>query len=345
MLGDDALHQEVATHTRWNDAGAFTTLYVSGGPPSPPSKTIQRILSEIQSRNGLSSVEEITVEVPPATTTLGEYHQLRNSGVTRLSLKVFSLVSEDYKIFGPSHTLDDAITALQRTQKAGFETFSIDLSFGGAEHPLSNWKKSLHRAVEFGIPHITLRELDGGEGEALSSQARARKLAFTITFLRSKGYEQYELTHFARPHHRSAHQQNYYTHGNYLGLGPGAESFWWPQRNETTMAQRWSNVESPEAYRERLNQELSPVAEQHCLLRRELAEEFVLLRLRTKEGLDVEELRQRYGVDLRNRRSSTLDRLRREKLIHNDPRWVRLTDRGRLLTDAVTRRLLSEIRE
>jgi oxygen-independent coproporphyrinogen-3 oxidase len=97
------------------------------------------------------------------------------------------------------------------------------------------------------------------------------------------------------------------------------------------------------AYVERFRDDISPVVHDETLETSALAREYVLLRLRTQAGLDLDALADRYNFQLRPREADTLRRLRRRGLIHEDPDRVVLTDRGRLLTDAITRRLLREL--
>jgi oxygen-independent coproporphyrinogen-3 oxidase len=190
------------------------------------------------------------------------------------------------------------------------------------------------------IPHLTIVEATAEEGPVVSDEALADRLQFAMRFLQSEGYDQYELTHFALPGHRSAHQEHYYAHGNYLGLGPAAESFWWIQREEGSAARRWKNVSDLDQYASLLDGRYPPVAFRRTLNRAELAHEYVLLRLRTSEGLDLNVLDRRYGVDLYSSRINLLNRLQEEGLILVDGHTLRLTNRGRLVADAVTKQLL-----
>jgi oxygen-independent coproporphyrinogen-3 oxidase len=190
------------------------------------------------------------------------------------------------------------------------------------------------------IPHITIVEATAEEGPVVSDEALADRLEFAMTFLQSEGYDQYELTHFALPGHRSAHQEHYYAHGNYLGLGPGAESFWWIHREDGFGARRWKNVSDLGQYASLLDDRYPPVAFRRTLNQPELAHEYVLLRLRTSEGLDLDVLNRQYDVDLYSSRITLLDRLQEEGLIRADEHSLRLTNRGRLVADAITKQLL-----
>ena len=321
----------------------ISTLYVGSNRPSALSPTLlDAITGALRPVVDASAIPEATVELNPDNISLSYVNGLRQLGLTRVSVEALSLVPDDLRTIGAAPSIGDLPRTLRRVRRAGFETVSVDLSFGGAEHSLSHWKASLHRAVELRVPHIALHERDPSKVFEADQKERARRLGFAMRFLRAKGYEQYELTHFARPGHRSRHQEKYYAHGNYLGLGPGAESFWWPDRTDPSTARRWSNVSDPATYVERLRNDASPVEQLESPDRSALAREYILLRLRTKAGLDLDVLDDRYELSLRTRRASTLDRLAEEELIHDDPDRVRLTDRGRLLTDAITQRLIRE---
>ncbi len=306
-------------------------LYVGGGHPSRLSaSTLQTLVEALREHLGATTLQEATLELHSTDASPSFLAALRELGVTRLSIGSPSLVDEKLR------------PTIRQAREAGFESLSVDLVFGDADPSHGAWKRSLQRTVDLRVPHVTLHErTSDGNGES-SEDERADRFAFAMTFLQAKGYEQYELTHFARPGHHSRYQEHVYAHGNVLGLGPGAESFWWPDRTDPSSAQRWSNVTDIAAYVVRLRNDESPVAQQKTLDRTALAREYILLRLRTSAGLDLDVLNDRYGFPLRNRRASTLDRLAEEGLIHDDPDRVRLTDRGRLLTDAITQRLIRE---
>lgn len=335
-----ALSRELDHYSPRTTEESFRTLYVRGWS-APLLSGASRILPpSLRKETGGGSIEEVTVELSPTAVPSRQLSALRQFGVTRLSIEGLSFVAEDLRAIDASHSVDEIVDVIEQVRQLGFSSFSVDLHFGGPGQSLANWKASLQRAVELRVPHIALHEFGPNDESREGSEKQAECLAFAMTFLRARGYEQYELTHFARPGHRSHHQEHYYAHGNYLGLGPGAESFWWPDRSANTTAQRWSNVDAPESYVECLTRGEPPVAQRETLDRGALAREYVLLRLRTNEGLNLDVLDSRYGVDLRPRKSSTLHRLAEEGLIHDDPDRVRLTNRGCLLADAITLRLL-----
>ncbi len=317
---------------------AIRSLYVGGGRPSLcQPEALRPLIDALDRVVEPPSLDEVTVELHPSDASPERLSALRQCGVTRLSIEGLSFVAEDLTTIGTPHSVDDLVRSIHQSRRAGFEHLSVDLLFGGTGQSRAAWKANLQRAVSLGVPHLTLHEVETGDPDE-----RADRLAFAYTFLRVKGYEPYELTHFARPGHRSSHQEHVYAHGSILGLGPGAESFWWPDRSELTTARRWSNVADLTTYVERLKNDASPTVHDETLDPRALAREYILLRLRTQEGLNLNTLADRYDVSLEHQNAGTLQRLRDEGLIHDDPDRVRLTDRGRLLADAITTRLIRE---
>jgi len=326
----DAVIREATHHApRLRTSPGGWALYIGGGRPSGlPISCLRTLVTGLCEYAGDSGIEEITLELAPADATSSFLAFLRDLGVTRLSVNAQSGV-------------DDQLQATRRIQEAGIHPLSVDLAFGGAASPLSEWKRTLHRAMHHRLPHVTLLERDPAQSHD-DEDERAECFAFAMRFLRTKGYEQYELTHFARPGHRSAYQVDIYAHNNVVGLGPGAESFWWADRTDPTTARRWSNVPDVATYVERLRDDSSPVAQREDLSPTALAQEYILLRLRTGDGLNLNTLNDRYDFSLRDRRASTLDRLANEGLIDAASTRIRLTPQGRLLADAVTRRLIRD---
>lgn len=340
-----AVRRELMHYARpsFTDA-SVRTLYVGGGRPSRLSPSaLQPLIDACQTLFDAAAPTEITLELHPSDASPDNLEALRRLGITRLSIRGQSFVDAKLRALEASYSAEDLRDTIGRAQTMDFESVSVDLMFGGPNPSLSAWKASLQRAVDLRVPHVTLHELNANNSPRHDDEAQADHFAFALRVLGAKGYEPYELSHFARPGHRSWYQEHVYAHGNVLGLGPGAESLWWPDRTDPATAERWSNVSDVSAYVERLRNDKSPVARREPLDRAALAREYILLRLRTNEGLDLNVLRDRYDCPLRRETSATLDRLATEGLIHDDPDRVRLTDRGRLLADAVTRRLIREM--
>lgn len=317
------------------------TLYAGGGRPSLLSlRSVHALVATVIDVFDTSHIEEATAEVHPADASAAYLRGLRRMGFDRVVLPVLSVFPGDLQALGAPHTAAEAVRALRRARAAGLDAVSVELLFGWPEQSAADWRAVLEWIAALDIAHLSLSEVATPDGPAVPEAVLADRLEYAMTFLADEGYEQYELTHFARPGYASRHQTHYYNHGNQLGLGPSAESFWWPHRTETRVGQRWANVADVEAYVSMIQEGAAAVAFRETLDATALAREYILLRLRTAEGVDLDRLAGAYGIDLRALHGDLLDRLEAEGLLRATDGAVRLTPRGRLLTEAIARRLM-----
>jgi oxygen-independent coproporphyrinogen-3 oxidase len=331
------------------------TIYVGGGTPSLLSLAeVERVLTAIHRGFDTAGVREVTFEANPEDVA-GEAGAaylagLRGLGVTRLSLGVQSYFDEDLRFFTRVHDAAVAEDATRRVAEAGFDSFSVDLIFGRPEQPFEYWAANLQKAVRLGAPHVSTygltieertplaRQVELGRVVPAGDETMRERYAFTAEYLASEGLEHYEVSSFARPGHRSQHNESYWRHGNYLGLGPSAHSFW---RRTRSRGERWSNVRHLGQWQGLLDTRALPVDARETVDADTLADEAILLGLRRlADGLDLEDLERDYGVDLLAERSAVLAELERAGLIHPVTDRVRLTTEGAAVADAVALRLV-----
>jgi oxygen-independent coproporphyrinogen-3 oxidase len=349
---------------------AIRTVYAGGGRPSLLRLSeVQTIVSTILDVFDTSAITEATAEVNPADATREFLRGLHTLGFNRLTLPVLSFYPDDLAALDAPHSSADAIRAIRLARQTGFDHLSVDLLFGRPEGSFKRWKANLQQAADLRIPHLAVAEWAGagpGADAAVRSNGTderqeveaAKCLSYAISFLERNGYEQYELTHFARDGHCSKHHQATYAHANQLGVGPSAHTLWWSHDTDEAPARRWANVRDLDRYVDLLGRSYPPVAYRQTLPWTALAQEYVMLRLRTGDGLDLGRLRSTYGLDLQERRGDLLDTLIEKGLVERadapvpaaesgtgsadeaGPR-IRLTPRGRLVTDGIVRRLLA----
>lgn len=348
------------------------TVYAGGGRPSLFSlANVRNVLQTVLNVFDGSTIREATAEVNPADATPSTLSALRSVGFDRLQFDVLSFFPDDLDAIQTPHTAQEAVRAIREARQAGFESLSVDLLFGWPGQPMKHWQANLEQAVDMNLPHVTLVEWtgdrsdfsgtpgadgtdaaapaaggEGGETAAAATTQReaevrtAKQLQTAMEILTGEGYEQYELTHFAQTGHASEHQKNYYAHGNYLGVGASAHSFWWRQRMQSIPARRWANVRDVPRYQQLLSQQYPPISFRETVDWATLADEYITLRLRTREGLDLRRLRAEYGRNLQDEKASLLDTLVENGLAETDDRtYLRLTPRGLLVADGITERL------
>ena len=346
----DALCREIALSAT---GAPVDTIYFGGGTPSRLSlPDIRRILAALRVAFDCSSASEITLEMNPEDADAGYLRGLHTAGINRISLGIQSFHDDDLQFMHRSHTRADGEAAMDAIPSAGFRNFTVDLIFGLPDQHADVWANNLEQVVGRGAPHISTygltieqrtplhRQIARGLVRPASEEKLASRYCFTMEALRSRGYEHYEISSFALPGFRAIHNQRYWRHADYLGFGPSAHSFRWTAQES---AVRWSNVRSLARYEETLQQDVLPVASKETLTPDMLADERILLGLRTSKGLDLGLLRSAYHVDLASSKHEALAHLTRGGFIErSDSGRVRLTDRGKLVCDSVTARLIGE---
>ncbi len=327
------------------------TIYFGGGTPSLLHEDeIQRILQTIYDHYDTANVREITLELNPEDVDLDYLRGLHALGVNRLSIGIQSFFEPDLTFMNRSHTAEQAEAIIPMARQAGFENITADLIFGLPDQPMEYWAANLQKMIQLEVPHLStygltveertplFNQVERGVVRPLQDEDLADRYRFTMDYLREHGYEHYEISSFAKPGHRSQHNQIYWQHANYLGLGPSAHSLWW---KTGSLAERWANVRNLRQYEVLLEARQLPLDMREVLDLDTLANEYIMLRLRTSDGLDLNHLEHRYGVDLLLEKTDELAWMESEAYIAPIRNGiVRLTDSGKLLCDALTSKLL-----
>lgn len=317
------------------------SVYAGGGRPSLAPLDAMVPLLRAVSQFDTNHIEEVSAELSPKDATERYVKGLATMGFNRLVVEALSFDDTELNTIDAPHTTHDIYQCLEHAQAVGIENISLDVTFGWPESTLDSWKQTLETVVECSVPHVTLLEWPSYTTDEAQDLLRTKQYRYALQYLQEHGFEPYEISHFAQPGYRSKHNENYWAHGSFLGIGPAAHSFWWHPESENP--RRWANVQDIEEYARLLAQNKSPVSLRQAVDRNTLADEYLMMRLRVAEGLDLTHYRRRYGVDLKTGHGTLLDRLHENDLIcaFDDDR-LRLTDAGRLVCDEIVRRLLPE---
>jgi putative oxygen-independent coproporphyrinogen III oxidase len=326
-------------------AGALpqvSTIFVGGGTPTLlPAEHLGLVLREIADRFGLAPDAEVTTEANPETVTPAYLAKLRAAGFTRVSLGMQSAVPHVLQVLDRRHRPGRPEAAVAEAHAAGFEHVNLDLIYGSPYETDDDWRASLDAAVSAEPDHISAYALVVEDGTALARQVSrgvvpapdddvlADRYVIADEVLGAAGYEWYEISNWARcAAARCRHNELYWSDANWWGAGPGAHSH--------VGGVRWWNVKHPVRYAAMLESGVSPAAGRESLGDAERLTEQVMLGVRRREGLPVQVLPEPA------RRS--LPQLATWGLV--EPGFaagrVVLTQRGRLLADAVVRELLPE---
>jgi oxygen-independent coproporphyrinogen-3 oxidase len=325
---------------------AATTVFFGGGTPNTyDATTIGRILTALRGRFGVRDDAEVSIEVNPDLALCEGFAELRAAGVNRLSIGVQSFDDAELRTLGRRHSPADVATVVGRARAAGFTNVSIDLMFGVPGQSEASWGSSLDAAFALGIEHCSTYGLtieDGTPyerwyarepGAFFDSDREARLYEIAIERATAAGFEHYEISNFARPGYRCAHNANYWRNGAYLGLGVGAASYLGGERSTHT--------------RDRAAYEAAAFAggpipgDAERLTGDARTGEATMLALRTLEGVDTREFHDRYAVDFFTRYRGVIADLSAAGLLRVAGERVQLTKRGRFLANDVCGAFLS----
>lgn len=213
-------------------------MYWGGGTPSLLHiHQIEAVLNDLHEAGLLSQVEECTLELNPEHATREYLNTLRSIGIDRLSIGIQSFDDQMLHALNRSHTSYKAVEAVSLALDAGFTNLSLDLMFALPGQSLDDLKKEVKHALQLGTTHISLyqltiedqtffgRQLVRGKLSHAEETLQASMLEYLIDTLEDAGFEQYEISNFAKPGYRSVHNTAYWTGSPYRGFGPGAHSF------------------------------------------------------------------------------------------------------------------------
>lgn len=316
---------------------SIDSVYFGGGTPSLLSPhQVGKILSAVRNTFVVSDAPEITMEMNPATVTPETLAAFRASGINRASFGVQTFNDRDLKLLARGHDANDARNTFRMLRDAGFDNVSFDLIAGLPGQTIEDWKRNLDEAVAMQPEHLSLYLLEVHEATPLAEQLRsgrrpmpdeavaAESYEMMIDMLEVVGYEQYEISNFAKPGFRSRHNSKYWRLDPVYGFGVSAHSF--------DGSQRYANERDTAAY-VRLIDSGGPAEVSRESV--DAASEFVFLGLRLTDGIDLEEYKARFNDDLVERYRHEVDDLLEKELIDITDTRMRLTRRGMLFSNEV----------
>ena len=344
-----ALVEEIARLKDHGKGATFETIFFGGGTPSllTPGQ-LERILLHLHAVYRIAPGAEVTLEANPGTVTGENLRAFRSLGVNRLSIGVQSFHDHELKILGRIHDRMEAFQCVELARAAGFANISLDLIYSVPGQTLAGWEENLRTTLDLTPQHVAAYSLIVEEGTPLDRMVRAGQVRMNPADLEAEmyeramevfgahGYDHYEVSNYALPGFRCHHNENYWSHENYLGFGPSAHSFW--QGDDGTSGRRWWNVADLSNYLERLRGGVLPVESEERVGPKEMLNERIFLGLRSG-GVDLAGLRRDFDHD-RKALQTTVCRLLDERMATLEGDTLRLTSKGYLLCDEICRRLL-----
>lgn len=321
--------------------GSPKTLYIGGGTPSlMPDEEFRRLAGGLKDLIG--ETEEFTIEVNPDDVTSRTSAVWRDCGVDRVSMGVQSLVDSELMAIGRRHDAASAEEAFH-VLRGDFDNISLDLMFGLPGQTLDSLRMSVDGVVDMNPEHISVYSLMYEERTALTRMRDSGKVAeqpeddniemfrWLSSRLGEVGYDQYEISNYARDGFRSRHNSLYWNGRPYLGLGPGAHSY-------DGVRTRMANLPDLRAYLSFwLEKKGDPPVSTECLGDDELREEMIMTRLRTREGLPLDCFEAAFGYGaLQSLMIAAASWLEGGfLLLTENPRRLALTSRGIMISDEI----------
>ena len=295
-----ALCRQLAEIAQRTTAHTVDSVYLGGGTPSYlGEKRLRRILKTVKKHYHLSRDAEITLEANPDSA--GDWRALRSlrrAGMNRLSLGVQSADDGLLRALGRPHTFAQAEEAAAAARRARIRNLSLDLIYGLPGQNLAGWKDTLERAAALEPEHLSCYGLKVEEGTPLwdmqekmdlpDDDAQADMYLWTVERLGALGYEQYEISNFARPGRASRHNMKYWTLCEYAGFGPGAHS--------DLGDVRYAYLPSLDTYCAGVEAGVSVLESSEHIPSRERDIEYVMLGLRLTQGISRQEFENRYRL-------------------------------------------------
>ena len=287
-----ALRDNIEEASRFVQAWTVDTIYFGGGTPTfVGEKNLSALLKTLKKRFTLSSVAEITLEANPDSVDLRSLKKLRRAGFNRLSMGVQSASDEELGAIGRIHTFAQAKEAFAQARAAGFDNIGLDVIYGLPGQTGQSWENTLREIIALNPEHISSYGLKLEEGtplyearEILSFPDEEHQVAMymqAVQILAQAGYEQYEISNFAKPSRRSRHNMKYWNLEPYMGFGAAAHSDF--------DGRRYSYVKDVRAYISGVGGGESIVDEMGEIPLTERADEYIMLRLRTGWGISTNE--------------------------------------------------------
>ena len=328
------------------DRAASTVFFGGGTPTLLPVTDLIRMLQAVRSRWGLVAGAEVTTEANPDSVDAAYLGALAEAGFTRVSFGMQSAMPHVLATLERTHDPERVPLVVRWAREAGLDV-SLDLIYGTPGESLADWRVSLEHAISQAPDHVSAYSLIVEEGTKLARQIKRGEVAqpdedlqadlyeLADELLGAAGYGWYEVSNWAKDAaHRSRHNLAYWLGHDWWGVGPGAHSH--------VGGVRWWNVKHPAAYAARVLAGQSPAAGRETLDEPTREVERVLLGTRIREGIPVASLSQQGRLEVAGLIADELINAKAALGAPNERGSIELTLKGRLLADAVVRRLLTD---
>ncbi|MDB5201610.1 MAG: coproporphyrinogen oxidase [Ferruginibacter sp.] len=337
----EAIQKEIGLSADFaGEDNLIETIYFGGGTPSLlTADEMDSILSALRSRFLISNDAEISLEANPDDISPALLEAWLGMGINRLSLGIQSFSEIELRWMNRAHNALQSMQSIRDIIAAGFTNFSADLIYGSPL--LSNEALASNASIifEHKIPHISAYALTVEPKTALykliekkqslpvDADRQAEQFNLLLDLSAAAGYEQYEISNFAKPGFRSRHNSSYWKGKPYHGFGPAAHSF------NGKDIRRW-NIANNALYVSSLDNNIIPFEEEILTTTQQL-NEYIMTALRTREGISLALITEKYGEAKAMNLLERSNKYREEKLLLETNGYLQLTREGKFLADGI----------
>lgn len=313
----------------------ISSIYFGGGTPSIlPQGKISRFIQYLGDTCNIVEGAEITLEANPDDMGIDNLLDWKQAGINRLSIGVQSFDDALLTSMNRSHNANEAIKAIALAKEMGFSSLSVDIIFGLPAEGVMPFHEVVERFIALDVDHISAYSLTIEAGTAYHHRVKKgelllpdeeeveRQFIYLIDRLAKAGYEQYEVSNFARKGHISLHNSSYWKGAHYIGIGPSAHSY-------DGKSRRW-NIANNNKYMQLLARGQT-YWETEIIDRDKARNEYLLTRSRTKWGLDLEYMKTEFNLDLLQDQKDVLKQYEGKYVLSDG--FLKLNKKGLLLAD------------
>lgn len=318
---------------------SIRTIYFGGGTPSLlKTGELATLLHLIRKTHSIENIE-ITMEANPEKMDASKMREFHDLGINRLSFGVQSFDAAHLTLLGRTHSATQAAEAILLAERTGFKNISLDLMYDLPGQTPASYQNSLEAALKLPITHLSLYNLTIEPHTAFfkrkeellphipDEEASLEMYRLSQECTKASGFEQYEISAFAKPGFHSRHNSGYWLGTPFLGFGPSAFSYF--------EGKRFRNIANINRYTAALQQGESPVDFEEELSPESRLRELLAIRLRLISGVDLEQF-PALPLDLKN----IIDQLIEQQLLKIKENTLSLSEKGILLYDSVATELI-----
>lgn len=311
------------------------TIYIGGGTPSIINPyLIEKLLNKIKGEFCVLDESEITIEVNPGTITEEKLNIYKKSGINRLSIGLQSTNDNLLKEIGRIHNYKDFENTFELARMTGFSNINVDLMIGLPNQRLDDVIKSLEKLIAKSPEHISVYSLIVEEGTPIDKLINLEKLNLpdedlersmyksVKEILEQNGYNQYEISNFAKKSYESKHNMDCWNQNEYIGLGAAAHSY----LNST----RYSNTNNIEEYIKNIEMDnyQKNITIHENQTKEDMMREYMIIGLRKIEGISIKKFKQKFNENPLNVFKQEINKMQDLKLLQKTEETIKLTLKG-----------------